>query len=196
MRTSALLVAAIAAAAAFAGMCHSAQSLTLIPPPKTTVGGTCQAAHEADSRVNATFCTTRLRKEPRAIDADTAGLAEAATAVGFRNAEAARSLVGAALRRRDEGGEQAQDPIYMSMLERCDVLYGVICEKYAAARKAISEQRYGEVERELSSVPWLGHKCDFGIARARRAGAGSFLLYSEDNTQIALLTLAITSLIK
>jgi hypothetical protein len=146
--------------------------------------------------VNATFCTTRLRKEPRAIDADTAGLAEAATAVGFRNAEGARSVVGAALRRRDEGNEQVLDPIYRSRLERCDVLYGVICEKYAAAREAIAGQRYGDVERELSSVPWLGHKCDSGIARARRAGASPFLQYSEDNTQITLLTLAITSLIK
>ncbi|XP_051230146.1 pectinesterase inhibitor 8-like [Lolium perenne] len=170
MRTSALLVAAIAAAAAFAGMCHSAQALTLIPPPKITVGGTCQAAHEADSRVNATFCTTRLRKEPRAIDADTAGLAEAATAVGFRNAEGARS--------------------------ECDMLYGIICKKYAAVREAIAEQRYGEVERELSSVPLLGHICDSGIARARSASASPFLHYSEDNTQITLLTLAITSLIK
>jgi hypothetical protein len=78
----------------------------LIPPPKITVGGTCQAAHEADSRVNATFCTTRLRKEPRAIDADTAALAEAATAVGFRNAEGARSEVRAAeaARRRGRAG--------------------------------------------------------------------------------------------
>jgi pectinesterase inhibitor-like protein len=177
-------------------MCHPAQSLTFIPPPKTTVSGTCQAAHEADSRVNATFCTTRLRKEPRAIDADTAGLAEAATAVGFRNAEAARSKVGTALRRRDEGDEQVLDPIYGSRLERCDVLYGVICEKYAVAREAITEQRYGDVERELSSVPLLGHMCDSGIARARRAGPSPFLQYSEDNTQITLLTLAITSLIK
>jgi hypothetical protein len=195
MRTSALLVAAIAAAAAFAGMCHSAQALTLIPPPKITVGGTCQAAHEADSRVNATFCTTRLRKEPRAIDADTAGLAEAATAVGFRNAEGARSEVRAALRRLEEGDEQVQYPIYRSMLEQCDMLYGIICKKYAAVREAIAEQRYGEVERELSSVPLLGHICDFGTARALSASASPFLHYSEDNTQITLLTLAITSLI-
>jgi pectinesterase inhibitor-like protein len=202
MRTSALLVAAAVAAAAFASMCHPAQAVTTVIPPPTktaTVSGTCQAAHDADSRVNATFCIAHLRKEPRAIDADTAGLADAAAAAGVRNAEAARAEAGAALRRRDEGDEQVYDPRYRGMLERCDELYSIICQKFAAARQAIGEQRYGDVERELSSVPWLGHACDAGfalLARRGRAGASPFVEYGEDNTQITFLTLAITGLIK
>uniref|UniRef100_A0ACD5TU35 Uncharacterized protein n=1 Tax=Avena sativa TaxID=4498 RepID=A0ACD5TU35_AVESA len=196
MTTSALLLAATVAAAAFASMWLPTQAMTVIPPPTTTVSGTCQAAHDADSRVNATFCTARLRKEPSAIDADTRGLAKAAAAAGVRNADAARSEVETALRRSDQGDEQENGPLYRGMLERCGMLYGIIRDKYAAAREAIAEQRYGSVETDLSSVSWLGHSCSSGLVLARRAGVSPFVQYSEDNTQIVLLTLAITSLIK
>jgi pectinesterase inhibitor-like protein len=201
MRTNfSLLVAAAVAAASFASMCRPAQAVTTVIAPLTkmaTVSGTCQAAHDAYSRVNATFCIAHLRKEPWAIDADMAGLADAAAAAGVRNADTARAEVATALRRHDEGNEQVYDPLCRGALERCDKLYGIVCEKFDVARGAIGEGRYGDIERELSSVPWLGHACDARLALARRgrAGASPFLPYGEDNTQITFLTLAITGLI-
>jgi hypothetical protein len=73
----------------------------------------------------------------------------------------------------------------------------MIRERYDAARHAISEKRYGDVDEELSSVPSTGRSCDDKLAATRGgSGASPFLQYCEDNTQIALLTIAITSLIK
>ena len=201
MRTCVLLLAATVTAAAFAGMFHLAQAVTETLPPLSpqataTIAPTCQAAHDADSRVSASFCIAHLRKQPRAIYANTTGLAEAAATVGVRNANAARDETQRMLERCDEGDEQDDDPIYRVALERCDRYYGMIGEWYTAARKAIDEQRYGDVERQLSSVPTIAHSCDYGFSLTRRAAASPFLRYNEDATHIALLTIAITGLIK
>ncbi|KAM0919747.1 hypothetical protein ACQ4PT_007922 [Festuca glaucescens] len=193
MRTCALLVAATVAAAVFSRTWHPAQAVTTALPPTTTIGATCQAAHDADSRVTATFCSTRLRD---AFAPDTRFLADAAAAEGVSNANAARREIVTAIQRHDEGDEQEDDPIYRAVLVRCEGFYGVIRDKYGAARLAIAEQRYGDVEEELSSVPPSGRSCDDEFAVTRGGDASPFVQYCEDNTQIALLTVAITSLIK
>nr|XP_051230147.1 uncharacterized protein LOC127348088 [Lolium perenne] len=192
MKTCFLLVAAVAAAAFASARCSPAQAAA--PPRATTIGATCQAAHDADSRVSASFCNTRLRD---AFAPDTRYLAVAAAGEGVSNANDARREISTAIQRHDEGDDQEADPIYRRVLEVCEEFYGIVRERYEAARQAIDEQRYGDVEEELLSVPSTGRSCDDKFALSRGgSGAPPFLQYCEDNTQIALLTIAITSLIK
>jgi pectinesterase inhibitor-like protein len=194
MKTCFLLVAAVAAAAFASAHCSPAQAAAAAPPRATTIGATCQAAHDADSRVSASFCNTRLGD---AFAPDTRYLAVAAAGEGVSNANDARREISTAIQRHDEGDDQEADPIYRRVLELCEEFYGIVRERYEAARQAIAEQRYGDVEEELLSVPSTGRSCDDKLALSRGgSGAPPFLQYCEDNTQIALLTIAITSLIK
>ncbi|CAM0870479.1 unnamed protein product [Alopecurus aequalis] len=193
MKTRVLLVAATVATAAFASMCHPAQGATKTPPPATTIAGACQAAHDADSRVSTSFCITHLRKQSRTIDGFTRGLAEAAADVGVGNADAARYEAQRTLGRRDD---EQEDPIYRRALERCDRLYGMVREAFAEARDLLVDHRDVTIEAALSSVASIAHSCDYGFSLARRAGASPLVQYSENNTQIALLTVVIAGLIK
>jgi pectinesterase inhibitor-like protein len=194
MKTCFLLVAAVAAAAFASARGSTAQAAAAAPPPATTIGATCQAAHDADSRVSVTFCRTRLRDAPAS---NTRFLADAAADKGVSNANDARREIATAIERHDKGNEHEADPIYRSVLVLCEDFYGMIRERYDAARQAIAEHMYSDVEKELSSVPSTGRSCDDKLATTRGgSGASPFLQYCEDNTQIALLTIAITSLIK
>ncbi|CAM0870482.1 unnamed protein product [Alopecurus aequalis] len=187
MKTSVLLVAAVA----FASICHPAQGATKKPPPATTIAGACQAAHDADNRASTSFCITHLRKQPLTIDGFPRSLAEVAAAVGVGNAEAARYEAQRTLERRDE---EQEDPIYRRALERCDRLYGMVREAFEEVRDLVADHRYEVVETALSNVELQAQSCDYGFSLARRAGPSPLVQYSENNTQIALITIAITGL--
>uniref|UniRef100_A0ACD5ZPY9 Uncharacterized protein n=1 Tax=Avena sativa TaxID=4498 RepID=A0ACD5ZPY9_AVESA len=153
-----------------------------------TIESTCRDAKARDGRVDVAFCTRQFLAYRGAAEADAWGLARAGALIGINLCDDAIFDLthGKIYPKPSKKAEEA--------MGGCVNAYDKVGLAFAEASDELRSRRYADAKQEMGRVAAVLQRCDAGLAKA---GVASPLpRYSADTSQTAIITIAITSLIK
>ncbi|TVU17820.1 hypothetical protein EJB05_33885, partial [Eragrostis curvula] len=164
-----LAVAAVAvlAVAAFSG---------LPPVAEASIQSTCQAAAH-DKRVDVPFCVSQFTAYHGAAEADAWGLAKTAALVGVNLSDDATF---------DLANGKVTPPPAKAAAAACTAAYDAVGLAFAEAADELGARRYAAASGKMAGVAAIARRCD----------VPALAKYSADCEKMAVIGIAITSLIK
>ena len=154
-----------------------------------TIESTCRDAAAGDRRVDVAFCTRQFLAYHGAAEADAWGLARTAALIGINLADdAIFDLTNEKLfpPPADKKAEAAMDV--------CVKAYDKVGLAFAEASDELRSRRYPTAKEQMARVAPLVQRCDGGLAKVGLASP--LARYSADSLQMAIIGIAITTIVK
>jgi hypothetical protein len=140
-----------------------------------------------DRQVDVPFCVAQFATYHGAAeaDADAWGLAKTAALVGVNLSDDAKFDIGTG---KVAGGKAA--------VEACSGAYDAVGMAFAEAADELSARRYAPAKDKMASVAALTRRCDTGFVAVGARTPPALAKYGADFQKMAVIGIAITSLVK
>jgi pectinesterase inhibitor-like protein len=149
-----------------------------------SIESTCRAAAR-DRLMDVPFCVAQFATYHGAAEADAWGLAKTAALVGVNLSDDAKFDIGSG---KVAGGKAA--------VEACSRAYDAVGMAFAEAADELTARRYAPAKDKLAGVAALARRCDAGFVAVRARTPPALDKYASDCQKMAVIGIAITSLVK
>ncbi|KAF8380639.1 hypothetical protein HHK36_028129 [Tetracentron sinense] len=149
-----------------------------------TIGSTCKAASQSDSKLSYDFCVAALKSDPKSRTADLKGLGIISIELSISNATNVVSNIAKLLK------DKSIDPFAKTVLEDCLDLYSDAIPTLKEAVGKFNSKDYYQANVDVSSAMDASSTCEDGF-KERKGVVSPLTKENHDIFQLTAISLAI-----